>query len=110
MLVEHARTLLGIEDASHAESCPDGVPVVTPLACSLVGKTIDVILSPGTRLAALHGGAGLVTESTTCNYGLDPKWQHVASSAGLIAAGIDRTGGEVRAVERTDHPFFLATL
>jgi CTP synthase (UTP-ammonia lyase) len=50
-----------------------------------------------------------VTESTTCNYGLDPAWQHVASTGGMVVSGVDDTG-EVRAVERSDHPFFVATL
>jgi CTP synthase (UTP-ammonia lyase) len=109
VLVEHARTLLGIADASHAESSSDGTPIVALLSCSLDGHTIDVALTPGTRLAALHGGAPSVTESTTCSYGLDPAWQHVALSSGMVVAGVDDTG-EVRAVERPDHPFFVATL
>lgn len=109
MLVEHARSLLGIEDASHAESSSDGTAIVTPLACSLDGRTIDVALTPGSRLAALHRGATSVKELTTCNYGLDPAWQHVASMGGMAVAAVDDTG-EVRAVERPDHPFFVATL
>ena len=109
MLVEHARTRLGITDAAHAETSAEGTPIVTMLACSLDGQTIDVALTPGSRLAALHGNATSITEMTTCNYGLDPDWQHIASSAGMVVAGVDDTG-EVRVVERDDHPFFLATL
>jgi CTP synthase (UTP-ammonia lyase) len=109
VLVEHARTLLGIDDATHAESAADGTAVVTLLACSLDGQTIDVALTPGSRLAALHGDAASVTESTTCNYGLASEWQHVASEGGMVVSAVDDTG-EVRAVERSDHPFFLATL
>jgi CTP synthase (UTP-ammonia lyase) len=109
VLVEHARNLLGIDDASHAESSADGTPVVTALSCSLNGQTIEVVLTPGTRLASLHGGASSVTEHTTCSYGLDPTRQHVASEGGMVVSGIDDTG-EVRANERVDHPFFLGTL
>jgi CTP synthase (UTP-ammonia lyase) len=109
VLVEHARSLVGITDASHAESSADGTAVVTALACSLDGQTIEVQLTPGSRLAALHGGAERIVESTTCNYGLSPEWQHIASEGGMTIAGIDDTG-EARAVERQDHPFFLATL
>ncbi len=109
MLVEHARTLLGVDDASHAETSDDGTSVISLLACSLAGRTIDVLLTAGTRLAALHGGAAAVTESTTCSYGLATAWQHVASSGGMVVSGVDDTG-EVRSVERDDHPFFLATL
>ena len=109
MLVEHARTLLGIPDASHAESSAHGTQIITRLACSLDGVWISVDLMPGTRLRALHDPAASVTERTTCSYGLDPQWQHVASSGGMVVSATDDTG-EVRAIERTDHPFFLGTL
>jgi CTP synthase (UTP-ammonia lyase) len=110
VLVEHARNVLGIADAVHAESSSDeGTPIVTALACSLEGVTIVVELTPGTTLARLHGDATTVAERTTCNYGLDPQHQWIASSGGLVVSGVDATG-EVRAVERDDHPFFLATL
>jgi len=109
VLVEHVRTLIGVADAVHAESASEGTPVVTLLACSLQGQTIDVELTPGSHLAALHGGATSVTERTSCSYGLSPDWQHVASSGGMAVVAVDDTG-EVRAIERPNHPFFLATL
>jgi CTP synthase (UTP-ammonia lyase) len=109
VLVEHAKNVLGIADASHAESSVDGTHVVTPLACSLVGQTIDVMLGAGTRLASLHDSATTVTEHTACSYGLDPARQGVASDGGMVVSGVDDTG-EVRAIERVDHPFFLGTL
>lgn len=108
MLVEHARTLLGVDDASHAESSSSGTSIISPLACSLDGRTVDVTLRPATRLAGLYGGPGVVQESTTCGYGLDSHWRHAASTAGLVVSAVGR--GEVCAVERPDHPFFLATL
>src|SRR4051794_20110459 len=95
-------------DAKHAESADDGTLIVTPLACSLDGQSIDVQLTPGTKLALVHGAAS-VTEFTTCNYGLDPARQEIASMGGMLVSGIDRAG-EVRAIERADHPFFVGTL
>jgi len=109
VLVEHARNVLGMESASHAESMTGGDPIITPLSCSLDGQVIDVVLSPQTLLSALHGGARSVTEFTTCNYGLDPSRPDVASSGGMVVSAVDATG-EARAVERVDHPFFVATL
>lgn len=109
MLVEHARTVLGIPDATHRESSDDGTAIVTPLSCSLDGSTIDVALKAGTRLSALHGGAVTVTEMATCNYGLDPSHQDIASTGGMVVSGVDGTA-EVRAIERDDHPFFLGAL
>lgn len=109
MLVEHARSLAGIPDASHAEyGAGAGTPVITPLACSLDQQTIEVDLVAGSLLARLHGAAR-VTERTTCSYGLAVDAQEIASSAGMTVSGRDGTG-EVRVVERPDHPFFLATL
>ncbi len=46
---------------------------------------------------------------TTCSYGLAPEVQHIANDHGMRIAATDATG-EVRAIERTDHRFFAATL
>jgi len=82
--------------------------VVAPLACALPGVDIDVVLTPGTRLAGVYGTAS-ATEHATCSYGLALEHQDLAGQGGLRVAAVDGTG-EVRAVERTDHPFFVATL
>lgn len=108
MLVEHARNLAGIRDATHAEYGAGGTEVISLLGCSLQGQTITVTLAPGSRLATLYGALQAV-ERTTCSYGLALEMQHIASEHGMRPVAIDDTG-EVRAVERTDHPFFLATL
>ena len=108
MLVEHARDLAGILDAAHAEYGTGGTAVISLLACSLQGRTITVRLTPSSQLATLCGSLQAV-EHTTCSYGLAPEMQHIADQHGMRVAAVDDTG-EVRAVERTDHPFFLATL
>lgn len=108
MLVEHARNLAGIRDATHAEYGARGTEVISLLGCSLQGQTITVELTPRSRLARLYGALQAV-ERTTCSYGLAPEMQHIASKHGMRAVAVDETG-EVRAVERTDHPFFIATL
>jgi CTP synthase (UTP-ammonia lyase) len=97
-----------VVDASHAEYGVSGTPVVTLLACSLDQKTLAVDLADGSRLARLHG-ATRVVERTTCNYGLAPGLEALASSAGMAVAATDDTG-EIRAVERPGHPFFIGTL
>ena len=66
-------------------------------------------LQAGSLLASLHAGQTPVVERTTCNYGLNVDFDSIASEHGMRASGIDDLG-EVRAVERTDHPFFLGTL
>ena len=108
MLVEHARNLAGIADAAHAEYGPGGTPVITLLDCSLQDQTIAVELARGSLLAKLYGTEGVV-EHTTCSYGLSPEVQHIAGEHGMRIAATDATG-EVRAIERVDHPFFVGTL
>jgi CTP synthase (UTP-ammonia lyase) len=108
VLVEHARNLAGISDAAHAEYGPGGRAVIELLACSLQDQTIAVELTPGSLLEHLYGGPRAV-ERTTCSYGLVPALQHIADEHGMRIAATDETG-EVRAIERVDHPFFVGTL
>ena len=93
----------------HDESGQPGTPIVIALACSLNGTTITLNLTPGTRLASIYDTTSQVVEMTTCNYGLAPGMQHIADSYGMTIAATDDTN-EARAIERTDHPFFVATL
>ena len=109
MLVEHARSVIGIADAVHAEYGETGSEVVSALSCSLDGVEIEVRLRPGTRLHGLYGGADVVVEHTTCNYGLNPDYQARIEESGLVISATDETG-EARAVELAHHPFFVATL
>ena len=99
---------MGIEDAVHAEYGLGGTPIVNALACSLVETEITVDLTPGSRLAEIHGTTTIV-ERTNCNYGLNPEFAHVAETEGLWVSARDDTG-EVRAIERVGHPFFVGTL
>ena len=96
-------------DAVHAEY-PDavGTPVVTELACSLQGRQIEVELSEGSLLRRLYR-VPRSREKTTCSFGLAVGMEHITSAAGMRVAAVDDTG-EVRAVERIDHPFFVGTL
>ena len=66
-------------------------------------------LSPGSRLASLHGDATSVVEHTTCNYGLNPVVDRIVEMGDMVACGIDDLG-EVRAIELVSHPYFVATL
>ena len=84
--------------------------MVTPLACSLVGRDETVVAGPRHSCGATLYGVERVTESYMCNYGLDPGVGGPARGgrpAGQAARGHD---GEVRIVELDEHPFFLATL
>ena len=109
MLVEHARNLAGVTDAVHAEYGRPGTEVVSALACSLDGTDITLRIRSGTKLAELHGASSAVVERTTCNYGLNPHFRAAMDAHGMVVSATDESK-EVRAVERIDHRYFVATL
>jgi CTP synthase (UTP-ammonia lyase) len=109
VLVEYARNVLGLGDADHAETSPEAeTPVVSALACSLVGQTHPVSILPDTRAAELYG-TKRSDESFYCSYGLNPGYREQLESSGLRVSGIDDEG-DVRIAELVDHPFYLGTL
>jgi CTP synthase (UTP-ammonia lyase) len=109
LVIEYARNVMGFSGASHAETDPDGPCLfVTPLSCSLVGKTMEVSIAAGSRAARVFG-AERSMEAFYCNFGLNPIYQGALQSAGLNITGIDQNG-EARIVELPDHPFFFGTL
>jgi CTP synthase (UTP-ammonia lyase) len=112
VLVEYARNVAGIADATHAENDPHaGTHVVTPLACALYGESREVRTVPGTRAAAICGG-GPMAGYHFCGYGLDAAFLARLEAAGLVVSGHASDAGVefVEIVELPDHPFFLATL
>ena len=107
VVLELARTVLGIHDASHAEYGAGGRAVVVPLACSLAGETAEVRLAAGSRLREICGAVR--EEPYLCRFGLDPAHEPALEEAGLRIVGRD-ADGQARAVELVGHPFFVATL
>ena len=109
VVLEFARQVLGLADATHAEYDPSAsLLFVTPLSCSLVGTTMAVHLQPGSRAASAYG-ATEAHERYYCNFGLNPSHEGELTAGGLVVSGRD-DGGEARVVELPDHQFFLATL
>jgi CTP synthase (UTP-ammonia lyase) len=108
-LLEYVRDVLGRRDADHAEIRPDAdMPLIAPLACSLVEKSGRILLRDGSRLRAIYGRAE-VEEQYHCSYGLNPHYEELLDGGALRVSGRDKAG-QVRAVELEGHPFFLATL
>jgi CTP synthase (UTP-ammonia lyase) len=108
-LLEYVRHVLGHRDAEHAEMTPEtDMPLIAPLACSLVEKSGHIVFQEGSRLRALYG-VPQAEEQYHCNYGLNPAYERLLSGGGLRISGRDQAG-DVRAVELDQHPFFLATL
>lgn len=109
VVIEYARNVLGFEDAQHAEYDPYASTLfVTPLTCSLAGRTMQVRMKPGSRAAEFYG-ATLAEERYHCNFGLNPARRDVLDDCGLRVAAVD-PDGEARVVEIPEHPFYVATL
>lgn len=101
--------MLGVEDAQHAEYDPHASRLfVSQLACALVGKTLAIRLDPASQVFRLYGRSEVV-EQYYCQFGLNPDYQAALEQGGLHIAGYD-TDGDVRILELTTHPFFIATL
>lgn len=108
-VIEYARNVLQWNEADHAESNPTAaMPLIAPLACSLVEKTDVIRLVPGSRIAIAYGEVTVV-EGYHCSYGLNPEFQSRLFQPPLVASAFD-DAGEVRAIELSGHPFFVATL
>ena len=107
-IIEYARNVLGWEDAAHAETDTEGRMVIAPLACSLVEKSDVIELRPNTLIAKAYGRES-IEEGYHCNYGIAPEFAAGLEAGPLRVSGWDEEG-EIRAVELTTHPFFVATL
>jgi CTP synthase (UTP-ammonia lyase) len=109
IVLEYARNVLGIGDADHEETNPEASTlVISRLACSLVGRTMNISLQEGSRVASLYGRS-TTEERYLCNFGVNPAYADRLASGGLRVVGSD-VEGVVRVVELEGHPFFVGTL
>lgn len=109
LVIEYARNVMGFTAAAHAESDPNASCLfVTPLSCSLVGKTMEVVMKPGSKAAQACQSTRSM-EAFYCNFGLNPEYQEQLETHGLEITGKDQND-EARIVELAGHPFFLGTL
>jgi CTP synthase (UTP-ammonia lyase) len=119
-LIECARNVLGIADATTAEEDPSGKDIVIyPVLCAvpnrapgapkLSGVVPEIHLRAGSLLASCYGGQEVVAEEFFCNYEVNPKFEAAVIEAGfpVVARG---ARGECRAIESPTHQFFIATL
>ena len=101
--------MLGIADAEHEESSPGASTLfISKLACSLVGKTQKIALTPNSLSYGAYGKQEVV-EQFFCNFGLNPAFRDEVSKGKLNITGVD-PDGQARIVELSDHPFYVATL
>jgi len=108
-ILEFARNVVGIADATSAEFDPNAQRLVlTPLTCNIAGRKMVVNISSNTLAHRLYG-SGTATEEYFCHFGINPAYLGAISDAGLKITGFD-SDGEPRIFELPTHRFFLASL
>ncbi|AKL11582.1 TPA: CTP synthase [Kluyvera intermedia] len=107
-IIEYARHVMGVSDAAHQETDSTGRMVIVPLSCSLVEQVAEIELRPNTLIARAYGQEK-ISEGYHCNYGISPEFAAELEKCDMRVTGWDEDG-EIRAVELTNHPFFVATL
>src|SRR5208282_2137167 len=103
-LIECARNVLGVRDATTAEEDPHAKNIVIyPVACAVPNRDKNA-----PYLAAFYGKE-VIEEEFFCNYELNPEFEWMAMEAGfpVVARGSKE---ECRAIESPAHLFFIATL
>ena len=118
-LIECARNVVGIRDATTAEEDPNAKNIVIyPVSCAVPNRSADapklsgvvpkIHLRPGSYLASYYGKE-VVAEEFFCNFEVNPEFEWTAMEAGfpVVARGEQ---GECRAIESPAHLFFVATL
>jgi CTP synthase (UTP-ammonia lyase) len=118
-LIECARNVLGLKDATTAEEDPNSTSaIIYPISCAVPNRAIgapklsgtvpQIRLRPGSYLAR-HYGREVIEEEFFCNYEVNPDFEWTAMEAGfpVVARGANH---ECRAIESPTHLFFIATL
>ncbi len=118
VLLEHARNVLGLVGAAHAEEDPDAaMHLLWPVACPVPDRAEGapklsghdrVFVREGT---VLHDVLGLaeIDQEYFCNYEPNPAHRELFEQDG-IQISAESEHGEVRGIERAEHPFFIGVL
>lgn len=109
-VLEHAENELRLPEAiGLAENEAKIGPLVFPLICSIGDRRTPLKLRPGSLLAEVYGRDIGIREVLQCDYGLMPEFMEAAQRGRLRYSAWDPHGAP-RVLERTGHPFFMATL
>ena len=123
MVIEYARNVLGLEDASSTEFDPKAKhPVIATmaeqidiLAAGEMGGTMrlgsfEAKLSKGSIVAEVYG-SNQVTERHRHRYEVNNSYRDQLTDGGMVISGTSPDGSLVEFVElsKADHPYFVAT-
>ncbi len=108
-VLEYARTVLGMDHASHAENTPGAFPqLISRLPIPWENQEMLVRYVAGVRLYTLMQREES-NEIFDCNYGLNPEWENLFIGASLRICARNEAN-EVCALELVHHKFFVVTL
>jgi len=123
-VIEAARNLAGLKDASSSEFGPTPNPIVGLMtewvqgnervkrtAGGDLGGTMrlgayDAMLTPGSRIAEIYG-AQTISERHRHRYEVNIGYRAAIEATGLTFAGLSPDGVLPETVERPDHPWFV---
>ncbi len=120
-VIEYARNVAGMSGAGSTEfdrACNDPVIDILPEQKQIEGLGgnmrlggQDLLLTPGTLAARLHGNAREIRLRFRHRYEVDPRYIDKLSSAGLIFSGKSPDFAIMQVLELPTevHPFFIAT-
>jgi len=116
MVIEHARQVCGIDNATSSEFEPDaGEHVIYKLRDLLgveeMGGTMRLgaypcVIQPGTIAAEIYGETE-IQERHRHRYEVNQKYLETLESNGLVVSGLSPDGKFVEMVELPSHPWFL---
>ena len=123
-MIEAARNLAGVADASSSEFGPTDEPVVglmtewtrgnrlesrkagDDLGGSMRLGAYDAVLNEGSRIAEIYGSTA-ISERHRHRYEVNVGYREPLEAAGLAFAGMSPDGLLPETCERTDHPWFV---
>ncbi|MEH6676492.1 CTP synthase [Phenylobacterium sp.] len=123
-MIEAARNLAGLKDASSTEFGPTSEPVVglmtewvrgnareTRVEGDDLGGTMrlgayDALLTPGSKVFDIYGGAA-ISERHRHRYEVNIGYREAIESTGLRMTGLSPDGVLPEICERNDHPWFV---
>jgi CTP synthase len=123
-MIEAARNLAGIEQASSSEFGPTSEPIVglmtewvrgnqreTRREGDDLGGTMrlgayDAVLTPGSKVEQIYGG-NAISERHRHRYEVNIRYREAIESTGLMFSGLSPDGVLPEICERVDHPWFV---
>lgn len=116
-VIEYARNVLGLKEASSTEmnlDTPDPVISLMEEQKSITNKggtmrlgAWDCLLKEGSLVQKVYGGATEISERHRHRYEFNNKYKADLDAAGLVASGTNSKTNLVEIVELKDHPWFI---